>query len=481
MTGKQRPIGRTPLSALLEALPADMPIVRLFAVALAAVLAGYMFMGRGFAHIGVGRFFVGEVVLALGLVTACIVVVRRGLLVPKSWTIAFLVLFMVLGAARTIPYLGTYGLDALRDGVLWGYAAFALLVYLVADRRWIAAAIRLYGWLVPAFALWLPISWTIFQASQVGADPRNPGSNHPLVFFKAGDMAIHVVGVIAFIVLAPSTFATVRDFVARFFVSVPLTWTVFLTGAASRGALLGAAAGVGATALATRRPTNWIPVGAAALVVLIWLNASAIFGGPISPSPSPSTVASASPRPSQAAPPTPPPGREISPSQWFTNLLSIFGSSSRADLDGTRAYRLAWWSAIMDYTVYGPYFWTGKGFGVNLADDDGFQGTLDHSLRAPHNSHMSVLARMGVPGLVLWVLLQGAFAIGLVRAVRAHRRADDRMMADLGAWILVVWAAMMVVTSFDPYLEGPQGGIWFWSIFGLGLVTMRMAPRLTAR
>ena len=270
---------------------------------------------------------------------------------------------------------------------------------------------------------------------------------------------------------------TVRDFVARFFVSVPLTWTVFLTGAASRGALLGAAAGVGATALATRRPTNWIPVGAAALVVLIWLNASAIFGGPISPSPSPSTVASASPRPSQAAPPTPPPGREISPSQWFTNLLSIFGSSSRADLDGTRAYRLAWWSAIMDYTVYGPYFWTGKGFGVNLADDDGFQGTLDHSLRAPHNSHMSVLARMGVPGLVLWVLLQGAFAIGLVRAVREHRRADDRMMADHGAWILVVWAAMMVDTSFDPYLEGPQGGIWFWVVFGLGLVAMREAPR----
>jgi hypothetical protein len=38
---------------------------------------------------------------------------------------------------------------------------------------------------------------------------------------------------------------------------------------------------------------------------------------------------------------------------------------------------------------------------------------------------------------------------------------------------------MMVVTSFDPYLEGPQGGIWFWSIFGLGLVTMRLARRPT--
>ena len=29
-----------------------------------------------------------------------------------------------------------------------------------------------------------------------------------------------------------------------------------------------------------------------------------------------------------------------------------------------------------DYTVFGDYFWTGKGFGINLADDDGFQTTV---------------------------------------------------------------------------------------------------------
>jgi hypothetical protein len=42
-----------------------------------------------------------------------------------------------------------------------------------------------------------------------------------------------------------------------------------------------------------------------------------------------------------------------------------------------------------------------------------------------------------------------------------------------GAWVLAYWVAMMVDTSFDPYLEGPQGGIWFWAVFGLGLVVMR--------
>lgn len=463
------------------ALPLDSLLIRFFAIVLAIVLAGYMFMGRGFAYIALGPVYIGEWVLALAVVTAGVVVIRRGVSGIRSWTIGLLAAFMVLGAARTIPYLGPYGLDAMRDGVLWGYGIFALVIWLVADRPLINAAIRTYGWVVPVFALWLPICWNIFVASQIGADPANPGSNHPLFFFKAGDMAVHSVAAIAFVVLAPSAIAILRSFASRLVVSIPLAWTVLLVGAASRGALLGAATGLGATALATRRPASWLPIAGGTLIVLIWLNAPTISGLLSSPSPSPSATATApesvSPSASETPSPTSQPGRQVSVGQFVDNLRSIIGASSRSDLDGTKAFRLAWWSKIVDYTVFGPYFWTGKGFGVNLADDDGFQPTLDHSLRAPHNSHVSVLARMGVPGLLLWALLQGSFGVGLLWAVRTHRRAGDGTMGGLGAWVLVVWAAMMVVTSFDPYLEGPQGGIWFWSVFGLGLVVMRMAPR----
>jgi hypothetical protein len=55
------------------------------------------------------------------------------------------------------------------------------------------------------------------------------------------------------------------------------------------------------------------------------------------------------------------------------------------------------------------------------------------------------------------------------------------LLAAIGGWILVYWTAMMVDTSFDPYLEGPQGGIWFWTLFGLGMVVIRLAPRLRWR
>jgi O-antigen ligase len=173
--------------------------------------------------------------------------------------------------------------------------------------------------------------------------------------------------------------------------------------------------------------------------------------------------------------------RAVTTTQWWENITSIFLGSGNAQLEGTKEFRLAWWKAIVQYTFDGPYFWTGKGFGINLATADGFQAVgADLSLRAPHNSHLSVLARMGVPGFLLWIILQLGFALFLLRALLAYRRSGDSQLAAVAAWVLVFWTAIMVNTSFDPYIEGPQGGIWFWALFGLGLVLIRLAPRRQA-
>jgi hypothetical protein len=31
------------------------------------------------------------------------------------------------------------------------------------------------------------------------------------------------------------------------------------------------------------------------------------------------------------------------------------------------------------------------------------------------------------------------------------------------------WLSMLIGASFDPALEGPIMGIWFWSLFGIGI------------
>ena len=174
----------------------------------------------------------------------------------------------------------------------------------------------------------------------------------------------------------------------------------------------------------------------------------------------------------------------MSPQDLLLTARSIFGDTGKSAYDGSREWRLAWWTDIVDYTLFGRYFWTGKGFGINLADADGFQVTSDHSLRAPHSSHLDILARGGVPMAVSWLVLQLAFAWSLFRAYLSARRRGREDWANVDLWLLTYWLAFMVNASFDVYLEGPQGGIWFWAVFGFGIAALEMQRRnvsLTAR
>jgi O-antigen ligase len=164
-------------------------------------------------------------------------------------------------------------------------------------------------------------------------------------------------------------------------------------------------------------------------------------------------------------------GRAISVDQIVLNVKSIFGQGG-GSLDGTKKWRMEWWETIWDYTVRGDLFWTGRGFGVNLAKADGFD--VNDDLRSPHNGHMTVLARMGVPGLALWALMVAAWMAALFREwVRARRAGRHRWMA-LFAFLAAYAVAILLNASFDVFLEGPMGGIWFWTVFGLGLAACHL-------
>ena len=152
---------------------------------------------------------------------------------------------------------------------------------------------------------------------------------------------------------------------------------------------------------------------------------------------------------------------------------SIVGSDEEGDLDETKAWRLQWWGKIVDYTIHGDYFWQGKGFGVNLANSDGFQVEYDSTpLRSPHNGHLTVLARMGVPGLVLWALIHLSWLYAMVNTyLRARQRGHVPWMM-LFVFLVAYWLALNFNAAFDVYFEGPMGGIWLWSVIGFGLAAV---------
>lgn len=417
-------------------LAAGNRVTAVFMAALGILLLGYMFMGRGFAYLGVPPLYIGETVLILGSF-AFITALPTRRLGPAHVTI---LAFMLWGALRTVPFLGTYGADALRDAVVWGYAAFAVFVSLLVTPAHVRQVIRLYGRVLPVFVVWVPILalvWFGFQEIL----PRVPGIGIPIPFLKPGDMAVHLAGAAAFVLAGLYPRHGWRGMIE------PLLWMAWLAGVAivasvNRGGML-AVASVSTLILFIRSLGRWVTAGLVALLVLGVVGATDL------------ELDTGQ-------------DRSISVDQLALNIQSIVFELDDRSLSGSREWRQEWWDTIVDYTVSGPHFWDGKGYGINLADDDGFQ-VGDGSLRAPHNAHLNLLARGGVPGFALWVAVQVAFLVTMVRAARVAARTGRRLWLGVLGWVFVYWLAAVVNMTFDVYLEGPQGGILFWSLVGFGL------------
>jgi O-antigen ligase len=276
--------------------------------------------------------------------------------------------------------------------------------------------------------------------------PRVPGTDVPLLHAKSGDILVHLAGIGGFLLGSPRRIG--------FKWPLLLAFVFALTGVRSRGGLLAFALGLGVVAFS--RPLArrlWIGTAASMIGVLL--------------------ILSADPGISLG-------GRDLSPRQLLANVTSTFSPTGAIALDGPREWRLEWWSEIIEYTVTGPRFWTGKGFGVNLATADGFDVDAERTLRSPHNGHLTMLARAGVPGFVLWILVQLSWLCQLLRRYRASRRAGQRRWSQLFLFLIAYWLAFLVNASFDVSLEGPMAGIWFWTLFGVGLAAARIHHRCPA-
>lgn len=426
---------------------ASQPVTSRWLVFLCITLLGYALLGKGWAYQGIPPFlFVGEIALLTGLW----IVVSAGRFdgVLQSRTFFFMALLAAWGTMRTLPYLRTCGADALRDAVIWGYGIFAFIVYcyLVAEPTRLTKLIDYYRHFCWIFLPLVPIVWAICRFFGQSM-PVWPWNDTPIIDFKGGDVLVHLSGILAF-------------WCAGFAGKIPnwkalvLALCIASVGAYSRSGLLTLML-VYAYCFVLRPSQRvlWQIMGAALLAVLVL--AITDFKMTI-------------------------PGkeREVSFSQMIGNVSSIIGDEDDADLSGTKEWRLNWWTDIVNYTVYGPYRWTGKGFGINLADDDGYQGTQwEGKLRSPHNGHMTILARSGVPGIALWILVHLSWALTVMRAYVRSVILGNKRWASMFMFVGGAWLAFLINATFDVFLEGPMGGVWFWSIAGVGLAAVQIYQR----
>ncbi|MGE0652376.1 MAG: O-antigen ligase family protein [Alphaproteobacteria bacterium] len=413
---------------------------------MAAVLAGYALFGKGFAYLGHYPVFVGEVCLLVG----CIQFLRSTgwRLIPRCTCSLAIVAFMTWGVVRTAPFLPVHGLDALRDAAVWGYGAFALLV--AAALRGAGAvrpAVALYAAAAPVYLAIVPAIYLLFRVAEP-ALPVWPGTDVTIIFHKAGDIGVHVGAAAAALVVGLDRRVGCgersSDRVLEWMAWLGFGATVVLLAAIKRAGFL---AVVTALAIACSLRPGWRilrPVGLIALVAgfMAVSGLTVNFGER---------------------------QRPVSIEMFGQSMKSLVGETDVAHLDGPANWRIEWWRTIIGYTILGDRFWTGKGYGMSLAVADGFLDAEFPTNRLPHNGHMTILARSGVPGLALWLLVNASFVYAVMRRLSTVRKAGEAAEVAVGAWLLAAWAAFIVNMTFDVYLEGPQGGIWFWSLIGFGI------------
>ena len=89
--------------------------------------------------------------------------------------------------------------------------------------------------------------------------------------------------------------------------------------------------------------------------------------------------------------------------------------------------------------------------------------------RSPHNAFMTLLARAGVPGVVLWSLVLISWSGMMLRAMLVARARGHKQWAELFLFITCYAMSIIINAAFDVTLEGPMQGIWFWCLFGFGI------------
>ena len=434
---------------------------------------------------------------------------------------------MAWGFLRTIPYLSTDGIDALRDAVLWGYGIYALLICLIFPKDCVTCFVKVFNRAIPFILIWLPIAFFLYWF--VGARFSLLGGSIPFLSLKPGDIGVHLGAIAAFLLLRLDE--KDRPYSIPIRIGLWILWWIawILYGAISRGAMFDALLGMGAVLL-VRPKTDWIHPLIGGLIVMgtlavfginihvpdptrdanislnqVGINFFSLYdygesGGPFeAPTPRPYAETRTARAESGAPYNTPGPrpyaetrsadaelgasqsiGTSNNPNQSITPSVSgvmngaqtVYPTRSwtpnpanTAALSPTRVitlqWRVEWWKKIIKYTFTGPYFWLGKGFGIDLAKSDGIHINNVPDLRSPHNAFMTVLARSGVPGFALWIIFLAIVFIQSARMIYGNPHRPDRLVI---AWATIYLLVLLFNSCFDVFLEGPMGGIWFWSI-----------------
>ncbi len=428
-----------------------------YLILLGGVLFGYAMFGKGFAYVGIPPLFIGEMAILLGIV----VFLRSGCLFASMATLPAVVLSVTMAwvLLRTVPYFRHYGFDAARDSVIvmYGIFAFIVIAMLLQDPGRIRTIMQRYSAFTGIFIFSMLVLFPL-QRFLIEYIPDLPGQvGVPLVKLGAHEVATHLCG------------ATV--FAMAGFRKTTLGWTLALAVllvillAVSRSATLAMIVPICFAAVMLGHGRKLIIIAISAGLLFSFAYAIEKFYTETQDQ----TFLATAREPLDSL------SRRVTPSQIADNFASLFGQGNKGH-GSTTEWRLGWWEITLEDTVFGDYFWTGRGFGANLIEAHGLSSEyLNPNVpptRSPHNASITMLARAGVPGLALWTLLSIVWFLLILKTMLDARRHGRTDWANLFLVVFCYVLAIHIVAMFNVTLENPMMGIWYWCLFGFGLGTV---------
>jgi hypothetical protein len=410
---------------------------------LVILLLGYLSFGKSFGYIGYYPILIGEAGL-FGAVA--FLAMDQKLYFPRTlsaWLLFPMLLAIVAQAVYSVWYLQQPIVEVGRGIAPFYYAAFAFCTFIFLTRY------RRYGYgrLIPSqkaidqiATMVLGIQSISLLASTVAGNylPIIPHTGVPILYYKPGDASM-----VLLVLLVLANKGRLNTFNA--------CWALMLlliACAESRSVLLCTLT----AAFISWRPK---PRQLIAITVFVVLGVAVALSG--------FTVKLNY--------------REISAERYLLNITSIFDPEKAAEIDpqgqGTKRWRLMWWTKIFDNAVETPYVFIGAGWGENLAVQYGIyrissSGWQDAALlRNPHNIFFSTLGRGGWIVTGLWCLFYLTFVPSLLvgRFGRRGKSPEWKLMAEI---CLVFTLAALINGGTDVFLESPQNSIPHWLVIGLG-------------
>jgi len=415
------------------------------------LLCGYMFFDKAFAYIHLPGtpLYVGEIVITIGVLGVLSATGYLRIPLREEPVLAILTAWFLWGFIRFLPGLHAYGIMAVRDFALCYYCLFAYFIVAALARApeildaWIAKFSLVLPWLL----VWLPFA--LIVVSFVHHAPSVPFSGGVSVLnHEPGNAGIAAIIALGYMWLFPNT----RSARSRTVLSVIALVTIVLAATQNRASLIGGTAGVAAGLVFLPGRERWRLIVRGVAVVALGLGLAIGLSVQI-----PDTSGAY--------------GRAFSASQLVDNVASIGSGAGAGGLGGTVAGRDQLWSLVFHQQLVEDRLFDGLGFGVNLPYLVGDTQVTDgpNPLRSPHNSHDDVLARMGLIGLSLWVMLWLGWFWQLVTGCRRLARRELHARRQVAVLCIMVVSTILVTSYFSPQLEGAQIAALQWTAFGVGI------------